>query len=344
MTHSIKDNAHAVLLPAFDGTTLSDATRRFLDRGGVSILVGESRAEYVARRMSDARRAVETPETFVAITAAARARSGRLLTFVDQEMGGICRLHDMVPSFPDAEALCRMSASEIEDLAYRIAVLAAGMGINGFLAPITDVLVGQNDWLQGRTWSTNADLIGRQSVAYVRGVQRAGVTATVKHFPGFGAMTGDPATDADAINPLDLRSVEAGMAAFRAPIAAGAELVMVGPAIVSALDADNPALCSGKVISLLRQDLGFSGIVMADDLDSKATLRGDSVPQIAIRALAAGCDLLLLADTEDQLDLVAGAIAAAAQSGVLSADMLAASAQKVRALADRYATAPTRGM
>ena len=333
MPHSIAENARAVLLPAFDGTVPSDAVLRFLDQGGVSILLGESRQEYVARRMSKERRRSETVETFRTVTTAARARAGGLLTFVDQEMGGICRLHNLVPSFAAAADLPDATAAEIEDTAFRIAQIAAAMGVNGFLAPVVDVLVGQNDWLHGRTWSTDAALIGRLSAAYVRGVQRGGVHATVKHFPGFGATTADPAIVAEAVNPLPLAEVEAAFPAFQAPIEAGAAFVMVGPAIVTALDPEKPALRSGKIVSTLKQRLGFKGIVMADDLDSKATMRGDSVAQVALEALNAGCDFLLLADTGNQLDDVANAIAAAAERGEISAPALAASADRLRTLA-----------
>lgn len=333
MTHSTAENARAVLLPAFDGTHLTDAALRFLDKGGVSILLGESRQEYVARRMSDARRRTETPETFLAVTAQARARSGGLLTFVDQEMGGICRLHDLVPAFPDAADLSAATEQEIEDIAFRIAQIASAMGVNGFLAPVVDVLIGRNDWLRGRTWSSDAALIGQLSAAYVRGVQRAGVAATVKHFPGFGATTADPAIVAEAVNPLALTEVEAAFPAFQAPIDAGAAFVMVGPAIVAALDPEKPALRSGKIISMLKQRLGFKGIVMADDLDGKATMRGDPVTQVALDALNAGCDFLLLADIGNQLDEVAEAICIAVETGKVSAEALALSADRLRALA-----------
>lgn len=340
MSHSLDQDARAVLLPAFAGTELSDQVRRFLDMGGVSILLGESRAEYVARRMSAERQAAETPETFRSVTADAKARSGRLMAFVDQELGGICRLHGLVPPLPDPAALARIEDSVLEERAFAVARAAAAIGVNGFLAPIVDVVIGQNPWLQGRTWSTDANRIGLLSAAYVRGVQRAGVAATVKHVPGYGATTGDPATESDAINPLDLATVEAGLRAFHAPIGSGAELVMVGPAVVAALDAENPALRSRKVITRLGQ-MGFRGVVMADDLDGRATLRGSAVARAALDALNAGCDLLLLADIGDQLDHVAATIAAAARTGEVSPRSLAASADKVRTLSDRYATAST---
>jgi beta-N-acetylhexosaminidase len=333
MPHSIAENARAVLLPAFDGMGLSDPVLRFLDGGGVSILLGETRQEYVARQMSEDRRQSETAETFRRVTDVARARAGGLLAFVDQEMGGICRLHDLVPAFPAAIDLPHSTAQEIEDIAFRVAGMAAAMGVNGFLAPVVDVLTGRNDWLHGRTWSTDPELIGHLSAAYVRGVQRGGVHATVKHFPGFGATTADPAIVAEAVNPLTLTQVEAAFPAFQRPIDAGAAFVMVGPAIVAALDPEQPALRSGKIVSLLRQRFGFKGIVMADDLDSKATMRGDSVAQVALDALRAGCDFLLLADIGTQLDAVANAIATAAERGEISAEALAASADRLRGLA-----------
>lgn len=338
MTFTRSENAHAVLLPAFDCVALSDTTMRFLDQGGVSILVGESRDEYVSRRMSDERRCVETPEVFHRITKEARKRSGLLLTAIDQEMGGICRLHDMVPQFPSPADLPVTSTELIEALTLRIANDAAGMGINVFLAPVLDVLAGKNAWLEGRTFSADPEIVAALSAAYIRGCQRGGVAATGKHFPGFRSTTADPAIDASAVSLTDAAIIEAGLAPFRAAIAAGVEMIMVGPAIVTALDDQKAALRSSKVILKLKHELNFTGIVMADDLDSQATMRGDSVAEVAIDALNAGCDLLLLADVGSQLEDVSNAILVAANTGRVSTDALTISANKVRALADKYAT------
>lgn len=338
MPFTLSENARAVLLPAFDGVTLSATTQRFLDQGGISILVGESRAEYVARVMDDERRRVETPETFRRITDAARMRSGLLLTAVDQEMGGICRLHDLVPHFPSRADLPATRPAEIEALTRRIATTAAQMGVNVFLSPVLDVLTGANIWLAGRTWSTDPALIASLSAAYIRGAQAGGVAATGKHFPGFSTTTADPAIDATAVCPTDAAAIEAGLSPFREAIAAGVEMLMVGPAIVTELDESKAALRSAKVVQKLKGALGFPGIVMADDLDSQATMRGDSVAEVALDALNAGCDFLLLADVGTQLDDIAKAIISAANAGRISAAALDVSANKVRALARKYAT------
>ena len=314
MPPTTSENARAVLLPAFDSVTLSDATKRFLDKGGVSILLGESRAEYVNRRMDDSRRKSETAETFSRVSEDAKVRSGRLLVAVDLEMGGICRLHDLVPQFPTKDVLPTTSSDYIEDVSCRVAKAATAMKVNVFLSPVLDVLKGKNTWLQGRTWSTDPHNVARLSAAYVRGVQRAGVAATGKHFPGFGETTGDPAIEDFAINPQMLAEVEAGHAPFRAVIEAGVEMIMVGPAIVTAYDECTAALRSTKVVSKLKNELNFRGVIMADDLDSRATMRDDSLVDVAIDALNAGCHFLLLADIGNQLDEVAEGIVAAAES------------------------------
>jgi beta-N-acetylhexosaminidase len=131
--------------------------------------------------------------------------------------------------------------------------------------------------------------------------------------------------------------VEAGLQPFRQAISAGVEMIMVGPAPVVAIDAARAALRSAPVVEKLKHELNFAGIVMADDLDSQATMRGDTVAEVAIDALNAGCDFLLLADVGNQLEEVAIAVESAAVDGRLSSEMLSASAQKVRTLARRYA-------
>jgi len=124
---------------------------------------------------------------------------------------------------------------------------------------------------------------------------------------------------------------------FRAAIDSGVEVMMVGPCIVTAYDPERAALRSPTVIGRLRQQFGFSGLVLSDDLDAKATLQGDSIVSTAVDALCAGCNLLLLADIDDQVSAVTDGIVEAVRTGTLPAQTLSASAEGVRALARRYA-------
>lgn len=328
--------AHAVILPAFDTTTLSDSVKRFLENGGCSILLGESRKEYLARKVSDHRKSTETADTFLRLTKEAANLAGVLLVAVDQEIGGICRMHDLTPHYPDVEELTRYDTVSFEKICASVARAAKDLGVNCFLGPILDVVTGQNPWLSGRTWSKDPDEIARISSAYIRGVQTAGVAATAKHFPGFHNITLDPATEPGAIVTEKADSFKPGFIPFADAIGNGVELIMVGPSIVEAFDNAKPASISPKIIGMLRSEFGFKGVVMSDDLDSRATMRDCSVEKVAIDALNAGSDYLLLAAIDGQLERVVDAICNAVETGDLAEKRLDEAGAKVRALAKKY--------
>ncbi|WP_147822584.1 glycoside hydrolase family 3 N-terminal domain-containing protein [Salidesulfovibrio onnuriiensis] len=336
MSHTLLENAHAVLFPAFSNLSLSDAVNRHLSSGGCSVLLGETRSEYVARKMSPGRMAEETVESFHEVTARAKGLAGSLLVAVDQEICGICRLHGLAPAFPSAAKLAGMEETEFEALAGRVAATARGLGINCFLSPILDCVTGVNPWLRNRTWSRDVSAIGALSSAFIRGVQRHGVAATAKHFPGYADIALDPAEEAEARSRVPRAVVEAGLGAFAQAVDAGVELVMLGPAIVEAVDPQCPASVSAATIALLRDRFGFDGVVMTDGLEAPATSLGRDVAEVAVDALNAGAEMLLVGDEGGKLDTLAARIVRAVDSGELPEERLQRAADRVRALSRRY--------
>lgn len=333
--HRIRD-AHAVILPAFDTITLSDSVKRFLGDGGCSILLGESREEYVSRTMSDRRLSEEAADAFLGVTKQARDLAGGVIVAVDQEIGGICRLHGLVPGFPDVKELKGYDTGFCEDIFSSIAAAARNLGVNCFLGPILDVVTGRNPWLSGRTWSMDPAEIARVSSAYIRGIQASGVAATAKHFPGFHNIALDPAIEPEARVIETTDSFKPGFIPFTNAVEAGVEMIMVGPCIVEAFDPENPASISPKIIGMLRNEFDFRGVVMSDDLDARATLRDCTLEQTAVHALKAGSDFLLIAAIDDHLERVVGAILQAVEKGDLAEDRLAEAGSRVRMLAQKY--------
>ena len=336
MHNTIRNNAHVVLLPAFAHTQLSDCVKRFLSNGGCSILLGETREEYVSREMSAKRRQDEKTEIILRVTEEAKALSGNLIVAVDQEIAGICRLHDLVPPFPLQETIEGLSNEEFETISATIAAAAKDLGVNCFLGPILDIVTGENPWLSMRTWSTNPHAIAEKSSAYIRALQANGIAATAKHFPGYSVIEQDPAVDPNAKNVAPLQSFQNSFVPFADAIKNGVEMVMTGPAIVEAFDATRAASLSPIVIKVLRKELGFEGIILSDDLDAKAILRGQSITHVAIAALKAGCDYLLIADSGNQIDHLISAIVTAVEGGDLEESRLHEAATKVRSLAMKY--------
>ena len=329
--NSTASNARTVLLPAIGDLVLDDTMKRFLDEGGRSILLGETREEYVGRKMSASRCETETECDFLEITNEVTRRVGTSIVALDQEPAGILRLHGLVPQMPGLKDLHAMNSDAIETISKDIARAARKLGITMFLSPIVDVVSGANPWLINRTLGTDPVEVGRIASAFIRGVQSEGIIATAKHFPGHHDIDADPAVSLAAVKGTRA-DLEPGFIPFRAIIAAGVKAIMTGPAMVPALDPINPSSLSTITIDLLRKEFGFDGLIVSDDIDAKATLR-DSTPELcAIAALNAGSDLLLLAAGE-HLPHISEAIVEAVERGTLAKARLDEAADRVR----RYA-------
>ncbi|MCR4265811.1 glycoside hydrolase family 3 N-terminal domain-containing protein [Nitratireductor sp. ZSWI3] len=286
--------------------------------------------------MSEQRRQSERVADFTKLHAQLTGLAGGdILIAVDHELGGTNRLHSLVPEFPDKEELRSSSPEQIERVSFQMAIAAKNLGVNCLLSPTLDIVTGPTPWLDGRTWSSNKDLVGALSAAYIRGVQAAGVVAVAKHFPGHHQIARDPAIHEDA-RITDARSMfEAGFEPFRKAISAGVGMVMVGPAFLDAFDEQRPACVSPAVYDMLREDFGFDGVTVSDDLDSATLLKTRSIGRCAVDALNAGGQLLII-HGDELLEHLASTITEAVMSGELAREKLAAAADAVRALSLQY--------
>lgn len=328
--------ATGVLLPATAESAAGPKLTAFLRRGGRALLLGEDRAEYVARRMSAARRRTETHEAFAALIAAIAAPApGPVLVAIDQELGGIQRAHDLVPALPSVAEAPTLPPAALAAACARTARGLRELGIGMALGPIVDLIDGPQPWLDGRHLGDDAERTGRIAATYVRAFEAAGVATCPKHFPGHRGLRTDPAVEARAVVPGDLAAVTRDLRPFDAAIRAGATAVMVGPAVVPALDPDRPALLSPAVVRALRDDLGFRGLVVSDDLDARSVLDGRTLHEAAVAALGSGNDLLMVSAAND-LPAIAEALATAVEHGTLEEARLTAAAARVAATAERF--------
>lgn len=331
MKGNITRAAHAVLLPAFDHWDLDPVMEPFLNGGGCSLLVGESRDEYVGRRMRQERRAAETSDLFRDRLGRLGARTDGFIVAVDEELAGIRRLEGLVPDLPPLSEALAMPPAALEAACFENAAAARELGVTMYLAPIVDVVDGTNPWLERRTLGKDAEVVARLAAAYVRGVQRAGIAAAAKHFPGFNHLPLDPALT-DVVLETEPELLNAHANTFAEVIAAGTRAIMVGPAAVRAIDPINAACVSPAVVSMLREQFGFKGLVISDDLDAPATARGMSLIDTAVAALNAGADLLLVGGGPHLRELSEGLINAVG-SGRLSEQRLLDAAERVTSMA-----------
>lgn len=235
------------------------------------------------------------------LAADCRRAAGRpILLCVDQEGGPVQRFRDGFSALPRLSLFGERLASEgdaaldaAEQHAWLMASEMRAIGIDLSFAPVVDLGRG-NRAIGERAFSAEPEIVAAFTRAYVRGMHAAGMAATLKHFPGHGSVLEDTHFDA-ARDPRAFATLEAeDLLPFRAGIDAGAQAVML--AHVSYPDVDpNPAGYSRRwIVDILRQQMGFAGIAISDDIGMAAA---ESAGGVAARLQAhvdAGCDLVLV--------------------------------------------------
>ncbi|MBB3396001.1 glycoside hydrolase family 3 protein [Rhizobium sp. BK060] len=328
---SILRDAYSVLLPAYDRVDVEDV-RHFLDQGGSSILLGCSRREYVARRMSSERQEREDAALFRKFGEEVRNLVPNALIAIDYEIGGVHRLHKLAPQLDKPEVALAMTLPEVEAFGISAGKAARELGVNYILSPVLDMLSGPNPWLRDRTLAADPKRVSEITSAFIKGAQSEGIAATAKHFPGHPKVVVDPFDSADVIVEASHGQLAFALEPFKLAIASGVKSVMTGPIPVPQYDPLEPSSTSAAVVRILRGTLGFGGLIVSDDIDLPGTLRGRSVPEVAVASLNAGIDLLLLAGGA-QVDVTARAIADAVEQGRLEPSKLQSAAANIRATA-----------
>lgn len=239
-----------------------------------------------------------------------------LLVAVDEEGGRVQRIEDIDGDVPSArEMAATMSAEEVRALAERRGRVMAAHGVTVDLAPVVDVSDQPDDTVIGdRSWSGDPAVATDYAGAYADGLRAAGVVPVLKHFPGHGAASGDTHEGAASTPPLDaLRGRDLVPYERLLPRLGIGTAVMLGHLDVPGLtEPGTPASLSPATIALLREEYGFGGVVMTDDLAAMASITQRLTPEEAVvRALAAGVDVALLsgADVPALLDHMEAAVA-----------------------------------
>jgi beta-N-acetylhexosaminidase len=321
--------AHSVLMVGLPGPDLDQATADRLAAGAAGLILFAGN--------------IDGAQRLLALTgAAACAAGGPLLVAVDQELGPVARLAGLVTPLPSAAEAQAMSPLELELTGQLLGQEMLALGVNVDLAPVVDVVQGYNPVLAGRNLGGDPQVVGELGAAFLRGLQQAGVIAVPKHFPGHGRSTTDPHGEVTLIDaPLeDLKMVD--FPPFAAVFAAGAEAVMVGHPIYEALDPDLPASLSPVVLALLRDRFGFAGVAVTDSLSMAGVAEGREPGELAVLALAAGEDLLLVVEPA-QVEPMVAAIIAAVATGELPLERLQQASARVRHLAEAAAAVSCPG-
>jgi len=212
-----------------------------------------------------------------------------------------------------------------------------GVGLN--LAPVADVRTNSKDTIiLDRSFGSNPAVVAPLVGAAVEGLHDGGVGATLKHFPGLGGAAGDPHKKIPTDPSTEAQWMRVQLPAFQAGIDAGADAVMTTAVYVPGLGGGSlPAMFSPQVVSRLRTQLGFQGVIVTDSVSMGGIGAKWSLPQAAVLALAAGNDLVMLGNASPAYERQAmAAVRAAVLSGKIDRAQLHASALRVNALRDKW--------
>lgn len=293
-----------------DSATLSDATRTAIEDHHVGNVFLHGRSEA----------GVDATRSLVAsMTDLAPDDAPPMLVATDQEGGSVQVLRG--PGFSELPAATEQAGWEpaaLEEAATGWAAELADAGVNLNLAPVMDLVPADNQQSNApigyfsRNYGNTTQSVVRSSTAFSAGMQAAGVEPVIKHFPGLGHVT----QNTDTTEHVTDDAVTAGSASvevFAEGIDAGARFVMLSNAVYTRIDPENPATFSSAVVDLLREDLGFDGVVVTDDVSAAAAVENLAPAERAVEAVAAGADLVLASADPTVVPAMADALVARAE-------------------------------
>lgn len=291
-------------------------------------------------------RNVGTAQELVSLVNDLRAKNGDYIPLffsVDQEGGTVERLPDEVSPLEDAYTYGQSGSSEVGyALGQVLANECVAFGFNLDFAPSLDIWSNPENTVIGtRAFGTTAEEVEAVGPWAAYGLMDGGVIPVVKHFPGHG----DTAVDSHVGLPTVSKTVDELLTSELIPFQSaiegregeGVPAVMVAHILMTAIDPDHPASLSQAVVTgLLREQLGFDGVVFTDDLTMGAITENYGLDEAAVLALEAGCDVLLVCHNEGDLALARQAVLDAVASGRLTEERIDRSVYRILSLKQAY--------
>ena len=295
-------------------------------------------------------RNVEAPEQVAELSrqAQALAQETPLWVSVDQEGGRVARLKRPFTEWPPMITLGRAgpdAARLAERFARALAEELHAVGISMDYTPVLDVLTNpKNPVIGDRALAERAEDVARLGTVIIRTLQQEGIAACGKHFPGHG----DTGTDSHFELPLlehppdRLDAIE--LVPFKAAIEAHVAAIMTAHILIPSLDEEHPGTLSPAIVDgLLRRKLGYRGLVLTDDMSMKAISARYGLSEASVKAVAAGCDGVLMCAPDPAAQAAAlEAIIYAVEDGTLPLKRVEDAMTRHRRAKERFLAAPRR--
>lgn len=316
----------------FDGLEASPDVKRLIRDFGVGHVILFARNVASPEQVAGLNRELQE-------TARDAGHDTPLLIAVDQEGGRVARMGPPWTVWPPLRALGRIGDESLSRrMGAALAAECASAGIKCDFAPIMDVDTNPDNPIIGnRSFGDDPERVGRLAVAMIEGLQGGGVVASAKHFPGHGDTNLDSHLELPVVELSRSRLDDVEIRPFKRAIAAKVATIMMAHVLYPELDPEYPASISRPVVEgILRRELRYDGVVLADDLEMKAVADRWTPDRSAVLALQATCDIVPVCITHDaQVTAIEGAVRAV-EAGDVPFKAMDDSLRRIRSLKERY--------
>ncbi|MCG3419797.1 beta-N-acetylhexosaminidase [Oceanobacillus jordanicus] len=328
---TIKEKVGQMLMIGFEGTQVNDQTRNFIQEnhiGGVILF---------ERNITDSKQLLNLNRELKELNA--DSQDIPLFISVDEEGGVVSRMPPKIVNLPDSKKIGDLNNTE---LAYQVGE-AIGERVNAFgfnvtMAPVMDVNSNPDNPIIGkRAFGDNKEIVSKMGVEEMKGIQSKGIIPVIKHFPGHGDTDVDSHLGLPVVhNSLEsIREME--LVPFQKAIDHQADMTMVAHILLPEIDNEDPASLSKNVVTtMLREELGFNGVAITDDMTMGAILENYDIGDATVKAVQAGNDIVLVCHGDENKLKALHSLTKAVESGAIKEERIDESVKRILHLKEKY--------
>lgn len=326
---SLEDKIGQMILAGVSGTTMDANAKQLINQIHIGGII------FYQNNFETPAQAVQ----FVNQLKAGNSSSQPLLLGVDQEGGRVARLPGGLVNFPSNKQIGQVNNPEFS---FKVGTLLGQelkeFGLNLDFAPVLDINSNPNNPVIGdRSFGNDAEIVSKLGVQTMKGIQSQNVITTIKHFPGHGDTSVDSHLDLPVVNKSLKELKELELIPFERAINQGADVVMVAHILLPQLDKANPGTMSKAVMTdLLRKQLGFTGVIITDDMTMGAITEHFDIGQAAVESVKAGSDIILVGHDFQNVVKIISSLKTAVQNGEISEQRLNESLERIIQLKRNY--------
>ncbi|GBE57995.1 beta-hexosaminidase A precursor [bacterium BMS3Abin01] len=330
---TLEQKVGQMMMVGFEGQGMGDEVTALVQTRQVGALL-------LKDRNIDSREQVAGLVNALQETARQAGQPAKLMIAIEQE-GGKTRRFDSIGPYYSEPMIGEMGDIGVDVAGQQASSTARDLksiGINTNLAPVIDVSDGWGSVMNVRSYGMDPQMVADMGVMAVRGYNKTSVISCPSHFPGQGSADSDPEDGLPYVYTSRELLDQYELLPFNAVVQEGAPMIMVGHLVVPALDAnETPASMSRPIMTdLLRRQMGFTGVIITDDLELAAIADNMDVGEAAVTAVNAGADMVIVARTYDEQVAVQDALVGAVKSGRLTGERIDESVLRILKMKKKF--------